>query len=966
MKIKHPRRKLVLLTVISLVLLSVVILFTTMVYGLLREMRVLDSHTSSFRGIAQERIDRLNAETLKIEDDLRVRGRLAAELYSAYSGKDPENQLPRIRDAIDAISVTLVDADGTVLSSSDPAMASLLPKEAISAALGTDQIYDFSRDQLNPENQEENPEASSFLYPTGVDGKKTFLIEFSKSAYTRRQNEYGTWASVLNRMLSGLDGYAYVRDVKTGDYTGYPKPDLSDAQVEKLANELDELFKAENCMTYTSEDGTEILYKVTPVLGKINLVIIRDYPDLDCSLLMTVPVSSFYTSTLLSTVILILFACVTLLLFIRYAQQATVRLPREENPKLFVRMVHRKMVPALPVLLVVCLCFPAMLMQLESWSSAAYTAIAQRESVETELTYYEQQGKIIQQEYSEQYLLRTRAIAALLSDYPEFRTRENLKKYNDAIHADYLMLFDSRGQELFASNSYTGLSAGGNSGAGSPYRTVLQGKDYVITDAEPDPVSGETRFTVAALITDQEGLPDGFLMTAVYVAKEAAELERVNPVNTVNNYVVQKGEIAALVDGTTHLFSAHSDASMIGQSAEEVLSSSVLGRKYEGFTYYNGKSSYLSASLKDGLNLLVIVGNQFLVKLSPLVLFVCIALALLILLYFYHRASILCAAAAAGKPYNKESKPSLRTFLAGYVAFFTVLSLIAHLAVQQGHWPAFSYVFSGQWTRGIHLFSLWSALFLFSGTLCLVFILRRILSWMDRFLSPRVRSIFRLIDSLITYAAVFIIVGYILTLFGVDTNAMFASLGILSIAVGMGSKDLIADILAGLFMIFEGSIRVGDIVTVGNWHGRVTDMGLRATEITNDSHDVKIIYNSRIPEVINMSRQKTLSTMDFVLPRSLNADSISDIFGRYIAVATEAIPELQNHLQLDGITDISERGYTVRLSYDCDEDQRSSVTSRLHNTLQLLLEQDGLARQGAAPAAAPSGGAPGGGAPRGM
>ena len=71
-------------------------------------------------------------------------------------------------------------------------------------------------------------------------------------------------------------------------------------------------------------------------------------------------------------------------------------------------------------------------------------------------------------------------------------------------------------------------------------------------------------------------------------------------------------------------------------------------------------------------------------------------------------------------------------------------------------------------------------------------------------------------------------------MFGTNTAALAASEGMLSIAVGMGSQALVTDIIAGVFMIIEGAIHVGDTVTVRNWTGDVTDMGARTTEITNE------------------------------------------------------------------------------------------------------------------------------------
>ena len=90
-----------------------------------------------------------------------------------------------------------------------------------------------------------------------------------------------------------------------------------------------------------------------------------------------------------------------------------------------------------------------------------------------------------------------------------------------------------------------------------------------------------------------------------------------------------------------------------------------------------------------------------------------------------------------------------------------------------------------------------------------------------------------------------------LYLFGVDTAALIASAGMVSIAVGMGARELVTDILAGIFMLLEGSLHVGDTVQVGGWEGVVTDMGIRTTRITNADGEVKILNNSHISDVVN-------------------------------------------------------------------------------------------------------------------
>lgn len=54
----------------------------------------------------------------------------------------------------------------------------------------------------------------------------------------------------------------------------------------------------------------------------------------------------------------------------------------------------------------------------------------------------------------------------------------------------------------------------------------------------------------------------------------------------------------------------------------------------------------------------------------------------------------------------------------------------------------------------------------------------------------------------------------VLSAAGVDTATLVASAGILSLVIGLGAQSLIADIIAGLFTIFEGEYQVGDIVVI--------------------------------------------------------------------------------------------------------------------------------------------------------
>ncbi|MAG54691.1 MAG: hypothetical protein CMJ83_00205 [Planctomycetes bacterium] len=85
----------------------------------------------------------------------------------------------------------------------------------------------------------------------------------------------------------------------------------------------------------------------------------------------------------------------------------------------------------------------------------------------------------------------------------------------------------------------------------------------------------------------------------------------------------------------------------------------------------------------------------------------------------------------------------------------------------------------------------------------------------------------------------FAIVIGVLEVWNIDYSPLLAGAGIAGIAIGLAAKETLSDILAGVFLIIDRPIRIGDRVKIdhigqdwGGW-GDVVDIGLRRTEIKN-------------------------------------------------------------------------------------------------------------------------------------
>lgn len=83
----------------------------------------------------------------------------------------------------------------------------------------------------------------------------------------------------------------------------------------------------------------------------------------------------------------------------------------------------------------------------------------------------------------------------------------------------------------------------------------------------------------------------------------------------------------------------------------------------------------------------------------------------------------------------------------------------------------------------------------------------------------------------------------ILKIFGPE---LFLLTGLIGAAIGFGLKDLFADFVGGVVIMFEKPYQVGDKISIGDYYGEVTDIGLRATKLITPDDNTVTAPNSLI------------------------------------------------------------------------------------------------------------------------
>jgi potassium-dependent mechanosensitive channel len=76
---------------------------------------------------------------------------------------------------------------------------------------------------------------------------------------------------------------------------------------------------------------------------------------------------------------------------------------------------------------------------------------------------------------------------------------------------------------------------------------------------------------------------------------------------------------------------------------------------------------------------------------------------------------------------------------------------------------------------------------------------------------------------------------------GFNQNALLAVAGGLSIGIGFGIREVIANLISGVWLLFEGSVRPGEVLYLDGFPCEVRNLGLRATVLWRDRDNAEIV-----------------------------------------------------------------------------------------------------------------------------
>ncbi len=200
-----------------------------------------------------------------------------------------------------------------------------------------------------------------------------------------------------------------------------------------------------------------------------------------------------------------------------------------------------------------------------------------------------------------------------------------------------------------------------------------------------------------------------------------------------------------------------------------------------------------------------------------------------------------------------------------------------------------------------------------------------------------------LLFNCLNYVIVIYAAMYCLSIMGVNTVAIVASIGVIGLVIGFGAQSLIEDVITGLFIVFEGQFQVGDIVAVDGWRGTVTNVGIRTTQVRDVGGNTRVFNNSDIRSFTNLSNVRSTAIADIAIAYGADLRQAETVVEQCLWALPRIYPDIfKAKPEYLGVESLNDSSVSLRVAASVDEKNIYKARRLLNRELKLALDKGGI------------------------
>ena len=228
------------------------------------------------------------------------------------------------------------------------------------------------------------------------------------------------------------------------------------------------------------------------------------------------------------------------------------------------------------------------------------------------------------------------------------------------------------------------------------------------------------------------------------------------------------------------------------------------------------------------------------------------------------------------------------------------------------------------------------------GVAALIVALLNLIGRLIKFRNKKAATVTSLIKSLLKWAVFMVTVFIILKKWGVDTDKILASIGIITLIIGLGCQSLIQDVIAGIFLVADSAFEVGDIVVVDDFRGTITEIGLKNTKLEDAGGNIKVISNSAITTMVNLTDSLSLSIVEIAIPYEENLKRTETLLIERLKDMKKRIPTIVEGPYYKGVEELGDSAVILKVIAKTKEEDRFQNTRDMKRDIYMFLNENAI------------------------
>ncbi len=207
----------------------------------------------------------------------------------------------------------------------------------------------------------------------------------------------------------------------------------------------------------------------------------------------------------------------------------------------------------------------------------------------------------------------------------------------------------------------------------------------------------------------------------------------------------------------------------------------------------------------------------------------------------------------------------------------------------------------------------------------------------------RTKTMITVVASLGSYIFVLIAFCWVLTIIGVNVSTIFAGVGIFALIIGFGAESLVADLVTGMFILFENQFNVGDIIEVDGYRGSVDSIGIRTTCIRDAGDNLKIINNSSLKNILNRSEKGSVAIALVGVSYSTDLRKIDKMIdGMLEKIKNDNSDVFIGEVKYLGVEELADSSVVLKFKADVEEKNIFSGRRLLNKEIKCAFDDAGI------------------------